>query len=143
MIVFDLKCRATHVFEAWFASSTAFADQQAAAQIRCPVCGDTDIVKATMAPNIAAKGRVTADRPDDSRMKQALTAIATAQAAALKTSEWVGSDFSVRARAMHEGDEPQRGIHGQASLAEAKALVADGVPLMPLIVPVVPPKAIN
>lgn len=143
MIVFDLKCGATHVFEAWFASSTAFAEQQAAAQISCPVCGNTDVAKATMAPNIAAKGRVTADRQTDSRMKQALTAIATAQAAALRTSEWVGADFSVRARAMHDGDEPQRGIHGQASLAEARALVADGVPLMPLLVPVVPPKAIN
>ena len=48
-----------------------------------------------------------------------------------------------RARAMHDGDEDQRPIHGQATLAEAKALVEDGVPVAPLPLPVVPPDACN
>ncbi len=143
MIVFDLKCGASHVFEAWFASSAAFADQQASGSISCPVCGDTVIAKAMMAPNIAAKGQGRSAENGDLRRKQAMAAIAAVQAVALKDSEWVGSDFPTRARAMHDGDAPQRGIHGQASIAEAKALVAEGVPLMPLLVPVVPPKAIN
>lgn len=44
---------------------------------------------------------------------------------------------------MHAGDTPEQPIHGQATRAEAKALVEDGVPIAPLIVPVVPPKALN
>ncbi|KQM63640.1 hypothetical protein ASE75_11025 [Sphingomonas sp. Leaf17] len=143
MIVFDLKCGAAHVFEAWFASSAAFADQQASGAIHCPVCGDTAIAKAMMAPNIAAKGQGRSTDTEDGRRKQMLTAIARAQAVALKESHWVGTDFSDRARAMHDGEEPTRGIHGQATVAQARALVADGVPVMPLLVPVVPPKAIN
>ena len=47
MIVFDLCCAAgEHRFEAWFASSDSFADQQARGLIGCPVCGDADIRKA-------------------------------------------------------------------------------------------------
>ena len=48
-----------------------------------------------------------------------------------------------RARAMHEGEAPVAQIHGQASLAEAKALVEEGVPVAPLPFPVVPPKQVN
>ena len=44
---------------------------------------------------------------------------------------------------MHAGDAPQAAIHGQATLAEARALVDDGVPVAPLLVPVVPPEACN
>jgi hypothetical protein len=69
--------------------------------------------------------------------------LATQQAKALETSEWVGTTFVDRARAMHLGDEKQATIHGQASLAEARALVEDGVPVAPLLLPVVPPGKAN
>lgn len=139
MIVFDLKCGQGHVFEAWFASSTAFAEQAEAGQVRCPLCDDADVVKAAMAPNVAPKGNRVA--PADA--KAAIRALAAAQARALETSAWVGGDFASRARAMHLGEEKPAPIHGQASLAEAKSLVEDGVPVAPLLLPVVPPKALN
>jgi hypothetical protein len=44
---------------------------------------------------------------------------------------------------MHLGDEKQATIHGQASLAEAKALVDEGVPVAPLPLPIVPPGKVN
>src|SRR3546814_18378758 len=56
MIVFDLCCTAgDHRFEAWFASSDSFADQQARGLIACPVCGDAEVRKAVMAPRVGAK----------------------------------------------------------------------------------------
>lgn len=56
MIVFDLSCAlGDHRFEAWFASSDSFADQQARGLINCPICGDDQIRKAVMAPRIGAK----------------------------------------------------------------------------------------
>lgn len=143
MIVFDLKCRTGHVFESWFTSSTAFADQQAAGQIACPLCGDTQVEKAMMAPNIAAKGGGGSKPARDQMRKQMLHAVAAAQAAALRESSWVGTGFAEQARAMHVGDAPHRIIHGQADLRDAKALVAEGVPVMPLLMPIIPPKAIN
>ena len=33
---------------------------------------------------------------------------------------------------MHLGDAPERAIHGEARLDEAKALIEDGVPVLPL-----------
>ncbi|WP_174286669.1 DUF1178 family protein [Sphingomonas bacterium] len=140
MIVFDLRCSGGHVFEAWFTSSAAFEAQSAAYQVRCPICDDADVTKALMAPNIPAKANRTtpALRPDQA--KTLLKALATAQANALKSSEWVGPAFADRARAMHDGEETPATIHGQATPAEAKALVDDGVPVLPLLLPVAPPQ---
>ncbi len=33
---------------------------------------------------------------------------------------------------MHDGDTPARAIYGEANLADAKALIEDGIAVMPL-----------
>jgi hypothetical protein len=143
MIVFDLKCGGGHVFEAWFASSGAYEDQRRAGQVRCPVCDDCEIGKAVMAPAIAGKGNRRPDAPTPDAIKSLMTELAHQQAEALKVSEWVGTAFADRARAMHLGEERHATIHGQTSLAEAKALVAEGVPVAPLLMPMTPPEKLN
>jgi len=140
VIVFDLRCDAGHVFEAWFASSDAYAAQRAAGQLACPLCGSGAVEKAVMAPAVAAKGN---SAPPPAAVKQAIGRIAAMQAAMLEKSQWVGGSFATRARAMHDGDEPRATIHGQATPAEAKALADDGVAVTPLPLPVVPPKVLN
>ena len=141
MIVFDVRCSGDHVFEAWFASSRAFEDQRARRLVTCPVCGATEVEKAVMAPRVAAKGNSTAAAKPD--IAGIMRAIATAQAAALKQSRWVGSDFADEARAIHNGEKPRTLIHGQATREEALALAEDGVPIAPLLVPIVPPDMLN
>ncbi|MGA1800132.1 DUF1178 family protein [Sphingomonas sp. 4RDLI-65] len=143
MIVFDLKCGGGHVFEAWFASSTAYETQREAGHVRCPLCDDGDVAKAPMAPAIPAKGNRQPAPPSATAVKSALASLAAKQAKALEASEWVGAAFADRARAMHLGEEAQVMIHGQASLADAKALVDEGVPIAPLPLPVVPPGKTN
>lgn len=154
MIVFDLKCTVGHVFEGWFNSSAGFEEQRSAGLIACPTCGSHDIEKAVMAPNVAAKGNrrsdpVTMARAAESpaepaaMMARAVAMLAEAQARMLKESQWVGTAFAGRARSMHDGDEPAMPIHGQASREEAEALIEDGVPVMPLLVPVTPPEQLN
>ena len=44
----------------------------------------------------------------------------------------VGDAFAREARAIHEGRSEQRGIYGEATPAEVKALKEDGVPVAPL-----------
>ena len=141
MIVFDLRCGNAHVFEAWFASSDAYADQRERSLIHCPMCDDARIDKAVMAPNIAPKGDRSAAPPE--AMKAALAVLARAQRDVLAGSEWVGTAFADRARAMHVGDADPAPIHGQATREEAKALVEEGVPIAPLPLPVVPPERAN
>ncbi|WP_260598628.1 DUF1178 family protein [Sphingomonas endolithica] len=167
MIVFDLRCDNAHVFEAWFGSSAGFEDQRARGLVSCPICGDCDVIKAVMAPNVAAKSNSKAVRvrppegvskpaaarvPVPSRvppaitaegMKAALLSLVEAQAKALETSQWVGRGFADRARAMHAGKEEATPIHGQSTRAEAEALLDEGVAIAPLLVPVVPPEALN
>jgi hypothetical protein len=156
MIVFDLQCSGAHVFEAWFASSTAYEEQRARGLLVCPVCGDAEIGKAVMAPNVGAKGNSrpaatpnapettsSAEPPSPAAIKAAMRAIAGMQAKMLEKSEWVGRAFADRARAMHAGEVDAAPIHGQTTRAEAEALVEEGVPVAPLLVPVVPPEALN
>jgi hypothetical protein len=44
----------------------------------------------------------------------------------------VGDRFTSEARDMQSGDAPARAIHGRATLEEARALIEEGVPVMPL-----------
>jgi hypothetical protein len=62
MILFALRCSADHQFETWFRNGAAYDEQAAAHQIACPICGDTVVGKAPMAPRIAKGVARAADR---------------------------------------------------------------------------------
>jgi hypothetical protein len=154
MIVFDLRCTtAGHVFEAWFASSSAWEEQQAAGLVSCPFCESISVEKAVMAPMIARKGNrtpshreVQRNAPDaitGEKAKAALSALAAAQQALLKNSTWVGNSFDEKARAMDAGEIATESIHGEVSHDQAKALLEDGVAVLPLPLPVIPPEKRN
>lgn len=155
MIVFDLHCTGGHRFEGWFGSSADFADQQARGLLVCPSCGSDEVGKAPMAPAVPAKGNARQEvlppqapqpmtnSPMALQVQQALSALARAQAEALKSSTWVGDKFAEETRKMHYGERDEAPIHGEASLAQAKALIEEGVPVAPLPFPVAPPDKLN
>jgi hypothetical protein len=138
------------VFEAWFASSGAYEEHRQLGLLSCPICGGTDIGKALMAPNIPVKSNQRATvpvaggtAPSGRDVKAALSELAKMQAAALAQSNWVGRDFATQARAMDAGEIEKSSIYGEASLREAKALISDGIEIVPLPLPVVPPNQSN
>jgi hypothetical protein len=139
MIVFDLKCGAGHVFEAWFGKSEDYEDQSRRGLIECPLCGDKEVGKAVMAPAVAAKGNQSAATPQPEQMKQMLAAMAAAQKEMLQRSSWVGERFADEARAIHLGEADARAIHGKATKAEAEQLADEGIPVSPLPFPVAEP----
>lgn len=147
MIVFDLKCDQSHVFEAWFGSSADFAAQQERGLVRCPVCDSQAVTKAVMAPRLGQgvaepalpAAPQTAPSITPERAKAWLAALARAQTELLRSSEWVGSRFASEARAIHHGDAEQRAIHGEASVSDAVELIEEGISLLPLPLPVRPP----
>lgn len=156
MIVFDLCCApAGHRFEGWFGSSDDFAQQSARGLVGCPQCGSTQVAKAPMAPAIprkgnqapAKKGSVTpadmSNAPMPPQAQAVFEKLAALQASALKDSRWVGDDFATLSRAMHYGEAAHETVHGQATLQEARELLDEGVPVMPLPFPVAPPDKIN
>lgn len=133
MIVFDLQCLdGGETFEAWFRSSSDYEEQQAGGLVLCPVCRSANVTKAPMAPRVPRKG-------SDSPLRQ----LAEIQAELLKGSRWVGDEFADTARAMHSGDIEPAQVHGNATLAQAKSLAEEGVPVAPLPLPVVPPNQLN
>lgn len=156
MIVFDLACKnAGHVFEIWFGSSVDYEDQKARGLVMCPYCGSTEVDKAVMAPNVTPKGNrrneapaaapvpAAANMPSPAEFKAMVSKLAEVQARMLDGSDYVGSRFADEARSMHLGEQESRPIHGQTSPEEAKALIDEGVPVAPLLLPVRPPKSEN
>ncbi|MDZ7588337.1 MAG: DUF1178 family protein [Parasphingorhabdus sp.] len=152
MIVFDLLCRDHgHRFEGWFGSAKDYDAQRLGGLLSCPQCGSQAIEKAVMAPNIGAKGnqksepttRAVAMSGKSPLPAEMLTKLAEMQRDYLKSSQWVGSDFPERARAIHYGEVKATAVHGEASPEEAKALIEEGVEIAPLPFPVVPPDKTN
>lgn len=57
MINYRLRCQNQHGFEGWFRSSADFDSQSNSGLLSCPICGDTNIVKAIMSPAVARRDR--------------------------------------------------------------------------------------
>lgn len=154
MIVFDLQCPEGHRFEGWFGSSDDFASQQDRGLLCCPQCGASNVIKAPMAPAVPLKGNqqvsaapakaeAVAGGKLPPEMVETLRKMATMQAEALKSSEWVGDKFAEQSRAMHYGERDSKVIHGQTTPEQARELHEEGIPVAPLLFPVAPPEDIN
>lgn len=146
MIHYALKCDKGHDFDSWFQSASAFDALAQAGHLSCVVCGSVDVKKAIMAPRVVSKSTGSEhDAPlRDTGAKDASvpivktpdrdveTAIAALRKKVEETSDYVGEDFTRQARDMHLGDVPERPIYGEANLEQARGLIEDGVPLLPL-----------
>lgn len=132
MIQYALKCDEGHVFDSWFQSASAFEVLEKAGHLTCAVCGSVAVTKSLMAPKIVAKAGPTKAPMLSGAEPEVEQEIATLRRKVEESSDYVGEKFAAEARAMHEGDAPERSIYGQANLEEARALVQDGVPVMPL-----------
>lgn len=120
------------------AGKAGAARSDAAAAAAAADGGDAAVPQANM-PAMAADG--PAMMPE--MIRHMMAEIAAKQAEALPKSRWVGNDFAHAARAMHEGRAEDQMIHGQSSPEDMQALVDDGIPAMPLLVPIVPPDKAN
>ncbi len=132
MIVFDLRCSNGHVFEAWFGSTADYDSQQERGLVECPICASKSVEKAVMAPAIGAKSN---QQSADDQRKSELQRLAAFQAKLEENSDYVGRDFAREARARHargELQQGQRGLIGEATLADAAELIDDGIPVHPL-----------
>lgn len=153
MIRYSLKCSEGHSFESWFNSADAFDQLMTKGLVSCAVCGSDEVVKSLMAPGVPAKTNAKEQAPvadtaqtmasgpltaPGSQMEQALRAFRDKLE---EKSTYVGREFADEARRIHLGEVPERQIHGEATADEAKSLMEDGVPVLPL--PVVPKERSN
>ncbi|SLN50331.1 hypothetical protein AQS8620_02166 [Aquimixticola soesokkakensis] len=157
MIRYTLKCTNAHIFDSWFQSAAAFDSLHAAGHTSCPTCGDKAVQKTLMAPNVAKGSSDAADArapsheapagaarpqtPLSAPQNETEKAIAAMREQVEKNSDYVGVSFAAEARKMHAGDTPTRAIWGEAKPQEARALLEEGVPILPL--PFLPKRKTN
>ncbi|MGZ3347086.1 MAG: DUF1178 family protein, partial [Caulobacteraceae bacterium] len=133
MIRYALLCEHDHDFEGWFGASSDYEDQQARGLLECPVCGSKAVRKAIMSPAVAGtKAQTGVSGPPPEAREMMMQAAQAVRQHVEDNFDYVGDAFASEARAIHEGRSEERGIYGEASGAEVKKLVEDGVPVAPL-----------
>ncbi|CAG0998851.1 MAG: DUF1178 family protein [Rhizobiaceae bacterium] len=133
MIRFSLVCDKDHDFEAWFRSNDDFDTQAKRGFVECPACGSKKVGKALMAPAVSTgrkKDQIALAMGE--AQKQALAQLKTMAEKIRENADYVGDKFAEEARKIHFGETEARGIYGEATLDEARALAEDGVEFMPI-----------
>ncbi len=131
MIRYALACEHEPEFEGWFAASADFDEQVARGLLACPVCASKAVRKQIMSPSVSGtKKRGETGEGNGRRMM--MEAMAQVRRHVEDSFDYVGDSFAREARDIHEGRSEERGIYGEATPKEVKALVEDGVPVAPL-----------
>jgi hypothetical protein len=121
MIRYALVCANGDAFEGWFQSIAAYEEQEPA--LHCPLCGVGAVRRAPMAPAVQRSA------PEPSPAAQ----LAARVREFLRTeAQYVGGRFAQEVRAITAGEAPERALWGEATPAEAKALIEEGAPVAPL-----------
>jgi hypothetical protein len=124
MILFTLRCANDHEFEAWFRDGDGFEAQHAAREIACPVCGDSSVEKAVMAPRLGRSRQATPPAPVLAQMRQALVEM---RRQIESHCDYVGPRFAEEARRIHYGESDPHGIYGEATDNESRELADEGI----------------
>lgn len=124
MIKYRLICAQEHEFDGWFADMATYESQRDDGLLCCPTCGDTKVSKAIMAPAVPKKGN-----QQETKLRHMMQKMASHVE---DNFDYVGDDFAEEARKIHYGETPERDIYGETSLADARDLLEEGVPVAPL-----------
>ncbi len=147
MIQYSLRCEDGHTFDSWFQSASAFDSLKKTGHVTCALCGSAKVEKAIMAPRVRASRNQAADPAEQNKPMVAAPGsdmqktLEDMKRKVEESSDYVGENFAKEARSMHLGEAPERPIYGQANAEDAKSLIEDGVPVLPL--PFMPTRKTN
>ncbi|MGH6923949.1 MAG: DUF1178 family protein [Propylenella sp.] len=158
MIRYTLVCPKAHEFEGWFAGSDAFEALRKKALLICPICGSTAVDRALMAPAVSTarskEGGGRRLRTESSERKETGEGHDSAEPVRLaanvpekqeivaamrklrqhltENADYVGNRFAEEARRIHYQETEKRGIYGEATREETRALAEEGIEFHPL-----------
>ncbi len=137
MKVLDLTCPHGHRFEGWFASADDFESQLSRKLVECPICGATEVSRLPSAPrlNLSGATEAQAQAPSPANAAELQAHVLRALREVLEKTENVGDRFAEEARRIHYNEAPARNIRGVTTPEDARALVEEGIEVMPLPVP--------
>lgn len=149
MIHYQLRCSHEHEFDGWFKDSTTFERQAKRGLVECPICSDTKVTRALMAPAVSTRESAPAPVPAPAAAEpaaapamppammeamakgrlpaQMMAALQRIRAEVEKNCDYVGPQFAEEARKMHRGESDRRGIYGETTKDEAAALADEGI----------------
>ena len=132
----------------------AFDKQSELGIVTCPLCNVSKVSKALMAPSVGAKSNrgedlmpavekqgdgqvgdkkqslsVSSGHPDQEKLQKIIRRL---REKIIAESDYVGKDFAVEARRIHEEESEARSIYGEATPDEAASLIEDGVEIIAL-----------
>jgi len=152
MILYHLRCECGHDFDAWFRDSATYDRQEKRGQVSCPSCSSSRVTKALMTPRLTGQHRrkgegdlpvpetvgggeiaipdgVRSDAQARAMARELLRSMVKMRKHAEENFENVGENFAEEARAIHYGEAEERAIFGEATLAEAKELIEEDIPV--------------
>lgn len=137
MIHYDLICDKGHAFDGWFRNSAAYDEQAGRGLVTCTHCGSAKVEKQLMAPGIPVKSNRRSEQkmvaaPADPRLAELMTMMRELRRHVEENAEYVGDRFAEEARKIHYEETDARGIYGQTTPDEAKALIEEGIAVHPL-----------
>ena len=133
MIKYALTCDHDHGFEGCFGSSSDYDDQAARGLLDCPICGSKTVRKQIMSPAVAGtKAQKASPEPTAAMREMMMTAMGEVRRQVEDNFDYVGDSFAREARDIHDGKSEERGIYGEATPQQVKALVKDGIQVAPL-----------
>jgi hypothetical protein len=132
VIKYALACNHGHAFEGWFSNSADYDDQAVRGLVDCPVCGSRHVDKQIMAPTVAGTKAQRPAEPAPQTQAMMMEALGQVRRYVEDNFDDVGDTFAKEARAIHEGEAEDRGIYGQATPAEVRDLIEDGIRVAPL-----------
>jgi hypothetical protein len=139
MKVLNLRCANGHGFEGWFASDDEFMTQNGGGLIECPLCADRIISRMPTAPRLNLSSPREPAGPTPSPATETPVPLQTQWVEAVRrmldSTDDVGERFPEEARRIHYGEIEARGIRGQATPDERRALLDEGIEIMSLPMP--------
>lgn len=123
---YNLLCTRDHEFEGWFASEESYLDQKNKKLIACPICDNTGIRRAVMAPNVNLKSKKLQSKKSNTAFYNSRSTLQHLKTWVEKNCENVGDNFAKEARKASLGERDDH-IYGKATDKEIKELHNEGI----------------
>ena len=131
MIKYILTCHKEHEFESWFSDSEEFEKLNNRGLLECIYCSSQKIKKSIMAPMISnSQIKDQKNLKITSELKNEKYNLLKLREFIEKNFEYVGRDFSKKAREIYYDKKSKKAIYGTTSQEERDELAEEGIDLM-------------
>ena len=131
MIKYNLKCNNNHEFESWFSNSIEFDNLKRKKLLECIFCFSKKINKSIMAPMIS---NIKEDNHEIKSLNESLknekNKLLQLRKFVENNFEFVGENFSRKAREIYYDKKAKKMIYGTTTLKERKELEEEGIDLL-------------